>query len=1290
MTRLRYHIGLSLAATVLAVAAIASCSDSAAGPGAPVLARFGVAPAFSSTNAGIVPIAKIRFTLNRSTDSTLARDTVITIPAGTDSVALVLTVPILSNTETFALRVELITPAGDTAFRGGPVTVAPSSGDTPPVVPITLVYTGVGASAARVVITPKDTATFFGQSVVLTAIAYDSSNAPLPGTPIAWHTLDSAEATVAVADSGRVVGGVARGPARIVAQLLTGPSDTATVAVQPLPSGILADSGNAQTAAASTLLAQAAVARVVATDGLGVSGVWVLFATPDGGVLSADSVRTDSTGRARVTWGLGPLAGAQTLIATTKALPADSAIFTATATAGAPASITLSPTTLTFHSLSDTSRVTATVRDSSGLVIANPSIAWSSSDATVATVDGTGLVRAIANGSAVIHAVTGSVQDSASVGIVQVAAGLAFTAVPSSVPARVVITPPVTVAVVDSGGSTVPTATDSVTIGIGTNPVGGTLTGVTTVAAVQGVATFSQLTLSLAGTGYTFVATAPGLAPDTSAAFNVTPTALADHWVNAAGGNWSVGSNWSLGTPPQSTDTAYIDLAGNYTVTLDASTQIGVLMLGASSGADTLAIAANTLTVTSGTVGTNGVLAVNGTGTLTGSGTINVAGILDWSGGTLGGTGTVNVTGTASLSGASTLSGGRVVQIASGGIGDWVGTGSSITASGTGSSLSVLSGGSLTIDSAVSFAALSGTPTFANAGTVTVDSSSGFLYVSGGFSNQGTFNVNGILNLTNGGTSSGTLTVPGGGGLELTGGTFTVTGQLTLAQASTFIAGGGLDLSGAPTPTFAGNIVVGSGTTGPLAVTGSLPLGTTSTLALYLTHPAVPQLTVSGTATLGGSVTFVPGNGYTPTVLDTLPIITYGSRSGNFTGGVSGLLQTDYSMLDTVYSGTRLLLINPAPILFGADSGPQALTDTAGIRRVNPSGANLLQVGSSLTAPVNQYSVLNPRWSPDYTRLTYSDGHNIFIAAALPTAVVPGSTVVVESDTAGSFPRYSPDGAHLAFKCGGFGLNNVCVIQNVTGAITSLRSQTLGVGTISVTGAIFKAIPQLTVSSGAYAWNPTNAAQIAVAMDTTDPAAGPIGSRIYTVQYDGTGIKELPVPLVDTNGRPVLVVNAMDWSPDGTTLVFDAAANQSAYAQIFALNVATGTLTQLTDSTQGGGTVGSSSTYPVFSPDGSQILFKRDLDGCNEDFWRMNADGTGQVQVSNEQICDYVTDALTADWSPDGTQIVLNGFDFGQGSDLLVYLLPSTATSSTYANRVLIGQAPTLTGIMDPQASWRP
>ena len=59
----------------------------------------------------------------------------------------------------------------------------------------------------------------------------------------------------------------------------------------------------------------------------------------------------------------------------------------------------------------------------------------------------------------------------------------------------------------DANGNVVTSNSSSVTVAIGTNPGSGTLGGTVTVAAVNGVATFSNLSINKAGTGYTLTAT---------------------------------------------------------------------------------------------------------------------------------------------------------------------------------------------------------------------------------------------------------------------------------------------------------------------------------------------------------------------------------------------------------------------------------------------------------------------------------------------------------------------------------------------------------------------------------------------------------------------------------------------------------------------------------------------------------------------------------------------------------------------------------------------------------------
>jgi hypothetical protein len=84
---------------------------------------------------------------------------------------------------------------------------------------------------------------------------------------------------------------------------------------------------------------------------------------------------------------------------------------------------------------------------------------------------------------------------------------------------------PVIVEVVDAFGNVVTgDNSDSITLSIGNNPAGGTLSGTLTVTVVNGVATFSDLSIDLAGAGYTLHATivAGGAADVDSNPFNIT------------------------------------------------------------------------------------------------------------------------------------------------------------------------------------------------------------------------------------------------------------------------------------------------------------------------------------------------------------------------------------------------------------------------------------------------------------------------------------------------------------------------------------------------------------------------------------------------------------------------------------------------------------------------------------------------------------------------------------------------------------------------------------------------
>src|SRR5436190_8528270 len=102
------------------------------------------------------------------------------------------------------------------------------------------------------------------------------------------------------------------------------------------------------------------------------------------------------------------------------------------------------------------------------------------------------------------------------------ATNLAFSVQPTATTADTAIAPAVQVSVEDADGTVVTDSTANVTLALGANPGSATLGGTKTVAAVNGVASFPNLTLDAAGTGYTLTASSSGLTGDSSPAFNIT------------------------------------------------------------------------------------------------------------------------------------------------------------------------------------------------------------------------------------------------------------------------------------------------------------------------------------------------------------------------------------------------------------------------------------------------------------------------------------------------------------------------------------------------------------------------------------------------------------------------------------------------------------------------------------------------------------------------------------------------------------------------------------------------
>jgi protocatechuate 3,4-dioxygenase beta subunit len=177
---------------------------------------------------------------------------------------------------------------------------------------------------------------------------------------------------------------------------------------------------------------------------------------------------------------------------------------------------------------------------------------------------------------------------------------LAFTTEPGNGTGGSNISTQPVVTVHDAGGNTVTTAANSISLSIGNNPSGGTLSVTTNpLNATNGIATFSGVNINKAGSGYTLVASAIGLVIATSSPFDIsvgTPEKLA---FSVQPGDGSGGNNLSV-----QPEVVIQDAGGNTVASAIADVTIAI---GSNPSSGTLSVDNNPLAVTSGTAMFSGV-----------------------------------------------------------------------------------------------------------------------------------------------------------------------------------------------------------------------------------------------------------------------------------------------------------------------------------------------------------------------------------------------------------------------------------------------------------------------------------------------------------------------------------------------------------------------------------------------------------------------------------------------------------------------------------------------------------
>ena len=237
---------------------------------------------------------------------------------------------------------------------------------------------------AAVTVQPHGATIQRGATVQLAATAADAAGVALTDRAVTWSSADNG---VAVVSTSGLVTGVAVGTARISASS-EGKADTISIAVVPVPVG----SVTVQPATVSLVAGQSTTLTATVKDENGAVVTDRAVAWRSSNALVATVTQSGAVKAVG--------AGSTTISATSEGSSGNAVV---TVAATPVATVSLLPTTATLQR-GKTVTLVPTLKDASGATLSGRTVTWSSSDSSVATVSSSGVVTAVAIGSATITA----------------------------------------------------------------------------------------------------------------------------------------------------------------------------------------------------------------------------------------------------------------------------------------------------------------------------------------------------------------------------------------------------------------------------------------------------------------------------------------------------------------------------------------------------------------------------------------------------------------------------------------------------------------------------------------------------------------------------------------------------------------------------------------------------------------------------------------------------------------------------------------------------------------------
>jgi Tol biopolymer transport system component len=318
------------------------------------------------------------------------------------------------------------------------------------------------------------------------------------------------------------------------------------------------------------------------------------------------------------------------------------------------------------------------------------------------------------------------------------------------------------------------------------------------------------------------------------------------------------------------------------------------------------------------------------------------------------------------------------------------------------------------------------------------------------------------------------------------------------------------------------------------------------------------------------------------------------------TGGSATLLTSDPAFF---HSAQPVWSPDGTKILFAECSDVDCANNDLYVMKSDGSGATLLEGTPQDESDADWQPAVGPPLPPvpemlDKIAFVSTRNHTgINYPEDIFTMNPDGSAqrALTDRDSYDASPDWSPNGSKIAFD------SNRCCLpgETSTSDIYVMNPDGSGVTNLTQTGA--------GIDEGSPAWSPDDA-RIAY-----------VRSGIWVMNANGSGQSQLTNGTYDT---------APAWSPDGTKIAFRH------LNAIWTMNPDGTGLTQITTAPFDGW-----DSDPDWSPDGTAIAFDRYLPngqgGNVSNVWKMNADGTGQQQLTTGA-------AVFPSWSPDGMKIAFS------------------------------------------------